>query len=114
MKGNMLKIKNLSAGIEGNKILNNINLDINSGELHVIMGTNGTGKSTLGNILSGKENYQIHSGDIIYLSNNYFHIFYGNVVIIFIFQLCCKGYSYRMSIILVHSTDTTVHEIYPP
>ena len=66
MKGNMLKIKNLSAGIEGNKILNNINLDINSGELHVIMGTNGTGKSTLGNILSGNENYQIHSGDIIY------------------------------------------------
>ena len=66
MKGNMLKIKNLSAGIEGNKILNNINLDINSGELHVIMGTNGTGKSTLGNILSGKEGYQIHSGDIIY------------------------------------------------
>ena len=62
----MLKIKNLSAGIEGNKILNNINLDINSGELHVIMGTNGTGKSTLGNILSGKENYQIHNGDIIY------------------------------------------------
>ena len=30
------------------------------------MGTNGTGKSTLGNILSGKENYQIDSGDIIY------------------------------------------------
>ena len=55
----MLKIKKLSAGIEGNKILNNINLDINSGELHVIMGTNGTGKSTLGNILSGNENYQM-------------------------------------------------------
>ena len=62
----MLKIKKLSAGIDGKKIINNINLNINSGELHVIMGTNGTGKSTLGNILSGKENYQIDSGDIIY------------------------------------------------
>jgi len=62
----MLKIKKLTAGIDGKKIINNINLNINSGELHVIMGTNGTGKSTLGNILSGKENYQIDSGDIIY------------------------------------------------
>ena len=62
----MLKIKKLSAGIDGKKIINNINLNINSGELHVIMGTNGTGKSTLGNILSGKENYQIDNGDIIY------------------------------------------------
>ena len=62
----MLKIKKLSAGIDGKKIINNINLNINAGELHVIMGTNGTGKSTLGNILSGKENYQIESGDIIY------------------------------------------------
>ena len=66
MKNHMLKIKKLSAGIEGKKILNNINLDINEGEFHVIMGTNGTGKSTLGNILSGKDNYQISSGDIIY------------------------------------------------
>ena len=62
----MLDIKNLSAGVENKIILNNINLKINNGEFHVIMGTNGTGKSTLGNILTGKENYEIHSGDIIY------------------------------------------------
>ena len=66
MKKNILKIKKLSAGIEKKKILNNINLDINEGEFHVIMGTNGTGKSTLGNILTGKDNYEINSGDIIY------------------------------------------------
>tara|TARA_Y100001970_G_scaffold293655_1_gene442002 strand:- start:20210 stop:20959 length:750 start_codon:yes stop_codon:yes gene_type:complete len=66
MKNNILKIKGLSAGVEEKKILNNINLNINEGEFHVIMGTNGTGKSTLGNILTGKENYEIHSGDIIY------------------------------------------------
>ena len=62
----MLKIKNLNAGVDDKNILNNINLNINSGEFHVIMGTNGTGKSTLGNVLAGKDNYNIHSGDIIY------------------------------------------------
>ena len=66
----MLKIKKLSAGIEGKKILNNINLDIKKGEFHVIMGTNGTGKSTLGNVLAGKENYEISSGDIIYKNDS--------------------------------------------
>ena len=62
----MLKIKNLEAGIENKTILNNINLNIERGEFHVIMGRNGTGKSTLANILTGKENYQITNGDIIY------------------------------------------------
>ena len=62
----MLNIKNLSAGVKEKNILNNVNLTINSGELHVIMGTNGTGKSTLGNILTGKDNYKISNGDIIY------------------------------------------------
>ena len=62
----MLEIKNLSAGVKNKEILNNINLQIKSGELHVIMGTNGTGKSTLGNIITGKDNYNISNGDILY------------------------------------------------
>ncbi len=62
----MLSIKKLSAGIKNKTILNNINLKINAGEFHVIMGTNGTGKSTLGNILTGKENYEVTNGDILY------------------------------------------------
>ena len=60
----MLKIKKLSAGIDDKKIIKDINLNIKKGEFHVIMGTNGTGKSTLGNILTGKENYKIYSGEI--------------------------------------------------
>ena len=61
----MLKIKKLSASIEDNEILNKINLTINKGEFHVIMGTNGTGKSTLANILAGKEHYNV-AGDILF------------------------------------------------
>ena len=52
----MLKIQNLSAGIDNKTILNDINLDIKKGEFHVIMGRNGTGKSTLSNVITGKEN----------------------------------------------------------
>jgi len=60
----MLEIKKLSAGIENKQIINNINLKVKKGEFHVIMGKNGTGKSTLGNILTGKENYVINKGGI--------------------------------------------------
>jgi len=62
----MLKIINLKAGIDSKTILNKIDLNIKKGEFHVIMGRNGTGKSTLANILTGKENYEIYNGDILY------------------------------------------------
>ena len=66
----MLEINNLSAGIENKKIINNVNLKIKKGEFHVIMGRNGTGKSTLSNVITGKENYEIKTGDIIYNNKN--------------------------------------------
>ena len=62
----MLIIKNISVEIENKKILKNINLNINAGEFHVIMGRNGTGKSTLANIITGKDGYEITSGDILF------------------------------------------------
>ena len=45
----MIKIENLNVSVEEKEILKGINLEVKSGELHVIMGRNGTGKSTLAN-----------------------------------------------------------------
>ena len=66
----MLKIENLSVGIKNKIILNNINLKINKGEFHVIMGRNGTGKSTLSNFITGKDDYNKENGKILYNNKN--------------------------------------------
>ncbi len=60
----MLKIKNLHAGVEGNEILNGINLDVKAGEVHAIMGPNGSGKSTLAAVIAGKEEFEVTEGSI--------------------------------------------------
>jgi len=65
-----LSIKNLSVSIEGKKILNNFSLEMNAGEVHAIMGPNGCGKSTLSNVLAGKEDYEVLDGEIIFKDQN--------------------------------------------
>lgn len=65
----MLEIKNLQVSIEDKKILNNLNLKINSGEVHCIMGPNGAGKSTLSKILTKHPDYKVNSGSITYNVN---------------------------------------------
>jgi|TARA_B110000116_G_C16753261_1_gene544479 Fe-S cluster assembly ATP-binding protein len=61
----MLNINNLSASIDGKKILDNFDLTVKPGEVHAIMGPNGSGKSTLANILSGRKGYNI-DGKVLY------------------------------------------------
>ena len=65
-----LSIKNLSVSIEDKKILNNFSLEMNKGEVHAIMGPNGCGKSTLSNVIAGKEEYEILDGEIIFRDQN--------------------------------------------
>ncbi len=63
---NILKIENLTVEIGGKTILKDFNLEIKSGEIHAIMGPNGTGKSTLTKVIMGDTNYKIIKGKIIY------------------------------------------------
>mgnify|MGYP002621282797 CR=1 FL=1 len=60
-----LEIKDLTVSVNDKKILNNFNLSIKKGEIHAIMGPNGTGKSTLSRVILGDNNYHVDKGDII-------------------------------------------------
>ncbi len=66
----LLQIKNLSARIGQKEILKGFNLDINAGEIHAIMGPNGTGKSTLASVLAGKPEYEVTSGEVWFQGKN--------------------------------------------
>jgi len=60
----LLRVENLSAGVEDKEILKDINLKINYGEVHVIMGPNGSGKSTLANVIMNNPQYEVTSGKV--------------------------------------------------
>ena len=62
----ILEMKNITKTFPGVKALDNVNLRVEEGEIHALVGENGAGKSTLMNVLSGIYPYGTYEGDIIY------------------------------------------------
>ncbi|AJC47929.1 Fe-S cluster assembly ATPase SufC [Xanthomonas sacchari] len=60
----MLTIENLHASVAGKDILKGLSLQVKPGEVHAIMGPNGAGKSTLGNVLAGRDGYEVTNGSV--------------------------------------------------
>jgi Fe-S cluster assembly ATP-binding protein len=60
----MLNIENLHASVAGKDILKGLSLQVQPGQVHAIMGPNGAGKSTLGNILAGRDGYEVTQGSV--------------------------------------------------
>ncbi|HEX7384679.1 MAG TPA: Fe-S cluster assembly ATPase SufC [Burkholderiaceae bacterium] len=60
----MLKIENLHVRVAGKDILKGLSLDVRPGQVHAIMGPNGAGKSTLGNVIAGREGYEVVEGSV--------------------------------------------------
>ena len=66
----ILSVKNLTAAVDGTEILKGVNLEIRAGEIHAIMGLNGSGKSTFSKVIAGHPDYEVTGGEVIYLGQN--------------------------------------------
>ena len=66
----ILSVRNLHASVEGTEILKGINFEVKAGEIHAIMGLNGSGKSTFSKVLAGHPDYEITAGEVLFQGND--------------------------------------------
>ncbi len=66
----ILSVRHLTASIDGIPILKGVNLEVKAGEIHAIMGRNGSGKSTFSKVLAGHPSYEVTGGEVIYQGQN--------------------------------------------
>jgi len=66
----LLEIRNLHASVDGKPILRGLDLAVDEGEVHAVMGPNASGKSTLAQVLAGQLAYEVTAGEILYKGQN--------------------------------------------
>jgi Fe-S cluster assembly ATP-binding protein len=66
----ILSVNNLTANVDETPILKGFNLEIKAGEIHAIMGQNGSGKSTFSKVLAGHPAYEVTGGEVTFLGQN--------------------------------------------
>lgn len=62
----ILSVRDLRATVDGTEILKGVNLEVKAGEVHAIMGLNGSGKSTFSKVLAGHPDYEVTGGEVIF------------------------------------------------
>lgn len=66
----LLAIRNLEVEVQGKKVLDSVSMDMGAGEVHVLIGRNGAGKSSLGHLLVGKGGYEVIGGTVFFKGKN--------------------------------------------
>ncbi|MGI8934548.1 MAG: Fe-S cluster assembly ATPase SufC [Phormidesmis sp.] len=62
----ILSVRNLHASVEGTEILKGVDFEVRAGEIHALMGLNGSGKSTFSKVIAGHPDYEITAGEVVF------------------------------------------------